>query len=308
MRVVITGANGQLGRAVGAAFAAVTGAHVERWDVALADVTDPAIRDTVSRSAPDVVINCAAWTDVDGAEARPEDAFAANALGPLYLAEGCAACGAAMVHISSNEVFAGEPGRFYFEYDQTAPGSVYARSKLAGERAAAQVLASLYVVRVAWLYGPGGNHFPGKIMAAADRHGALRVVDDEFGNPTYAPDVAAALVRLVQTERYGVYHLVNEGFTNRHGLAQAVLARTGRGHVPVSPIKLHEWPRATQPPAHAVLVNQAAAKLGIRLRTWQQALDEYLHLEHGVAATDRRRWGGDRAGDARMRDEEPPKG
>lgn len=283
MRVLITGANGQLGRAVVAAFSAAPDVHVMGWDVATADITDPMIRDSVAGGAPDLVVNCAAWTDVDGAEAGPEAAFAVNALGPLYLAEGCAVCGAAMVHISTNEVFAGEAGRTYFEYDQPAPRSVYARSKLAGERAAAQALARLYTVRVAWLYGPGGNHFPGKIVAAADRHGALRVVDDEFGNPTYAPDVAAALVRLVATQRYGVYHLVNEGYTSRHGLAQAVLARTGREHVPVSAIKLHEWPRPAQPPAHAVLVNQAAAKLGIRLRPWEDALGEYLRLEQGVA-------------------------
>src|SRR5690606_27041711 len=126
---------------------------------------------------------------------------------------------------------------------------------------------------------PGGNNFPFKMVAAADRHGALRVVADEVGNPTYAPDVAAALVALVQTERYGIYHLVNEGQASRFELAQATLAATGRTHVPLTPIRSEEWPRPAPPPLHAVLVNQAAARQGVVLRPWQEALHEYLQVE-----------------------------
>lgn len=122
----------------------------------------------------------------------------------------------------------------------------------------------------------GGNNFPGKIIAAADKLGALRIVADEVGNPTYAPDVATAIAQLITTERYGIYHLVNRGQTSRFEFAQAVLQATGRGNIPLTPIAHTEWPRPVQPPLHAVLINQAAAALGIELRPWQAAVDEYV--------------------------------
>ncbi len=233
--------------------------------------------------APDVVINASAWTNVDGAEANPDAAYAVNALGPKYLAEGCARCGAALVQVSTNEVFPGHPGIFYREYDRTQAISSYARSKLAGEIAVTQLLHRLYIVRVAWLFGPGGANFPAKIVEAANRLGALRVVSDEFGNPTYAPDAAAAIVRLVESGRYGLYHLVNEGWCSRHQFAQQVLAHSGRGAIELTPISHKEWPRSTQPPLHAVLVNQAGAALGIRLRPWEEAVAEYCRQEFAGA-------------------------
>ncbi len=279
MVCLIVGSSGQLGRAVTAAVQAQAGWQVITRTHRELDISRPETAAAVAALAPDVVINCAAWTAVDEAEAQPDAAYAVNALGPLHLAQGCAACGAALVQVSTNEVFAGAPGVRYYEYDTPAPASVYARSKRAGEVAAATVLQQLYVVRVAWLFGPGGNHFPAKMVAAADRHAALRVVDDEYGNPTYAPDVADAIVALLRTQRFGIYHLVNEGRASRFDLAQAVLAATGRGDVPLTPIGLDEWPRPATPPRHAVLVNQAAAALGIVLRPWQDALAAYLAVE-----------------------------
>ena len=138
------------------------------------------------------------------------------------------------------------------------------------------MLDRLYIIRVAWLFGPGGANFPSKITAAADKMGALRIVADEFGNPTYAPDVAAALLQLIETGRYGIYHLVNSGQASRFAFAQTVLQMNGRGHIPLTPIAHTEWPRPAPPPLHAVLVNQAAAALGITLRPWQAALEEYV--------------------------------
>ena len=278
MHLLITGSRGQLGQALHAHFS--PSHQVTLWSRPEHDVADPATADAVAALAPDVVINAAAWTNVDGAESSPDAAFAVNSLGPKYLAEGCARCGAALVQISSNEVFAGEPGRFYREYEEPGPVTVYARSKAAGERAARQVLDRLYIVRVAWLYGPGGSHFPSKIVAAADKHGSLRVVADEFGNPTYTPDVAGALEQLIATGRYGIYHLVNEGCASRYDWAVELLGLSGRGHIPLTPIPANEWPRPAMPPAHAVLVNQAGATLGIRLRPWQEALAEYVKREY----------------------------
>jgi len=183
------------------------------------------------------------------------------------------------LHISTNEVFAGQQGQYYREYDLPIPSSVYARSKLAGEQAAHAMLDDLRIVRISWLYGLGNNNFPAKICAAADKHGALRVVDDEFGNPTHALDAAVAIQRLITKTPAGIYHLMNSGHTSRYEFARAVLQATGRGHIPVTPIPASQWPRPAQPPAHAVLINQAAAAFGIILRPWQKALADGLPKE-----------------------------
>jgi dTDP-4-dehydrorhamnose reductase len=280
MRVLITGGLGQLGRALQQAFSKRPRSAITVWELGDHDISDPAAAQWVADLSPEVVINAAAWTNVDGAEANPEAAYAANTLAPKYLAEGCARCGAAMLQVSTNEVFAGLPGVFYREYDPLSGGaSTYARSKLAAERAVTQMLDRLYIVRIAWLFGPGGNNFPTKIAAAADRVGSLRVVNDEHSNPTYAPDVAEAMVQLVESGRYGLYHLVNDGWCSRYELAQAVLAASGRGHATLEAIDSSEWVRPTRPPPHAVLLNEAGAALGIRLRPWQEAVEEYCRQE-----------------------------
>lgn len=284
MRVLVAGASGQLGSALRAALEARLH-QVIGWSAPTVDITDPETAGRVAEAQPDVVINAAAWTNVDAAEANPEAAYAVNALGARYLAEGCEACGALLLQVSTNEVFAGAPGRFYFEYDQPSASSVYARSKLAGEIAAASACRRLQIVRIAWLFGPGAENFPTKIAAAADRNGALRVVADEVGNPTFAPDAAAAMVRLVELGRPGIYHLVNGGYASRYELAEAVLRGSGRGHVPLTPIAASEWPRPAQPPLHAVLVNQAAAALGVTLRPWREAVAEYAATLPAPAVT-----------------------
>ncbi|MEM7531435.1 MAG: dTDP-4-dehydrorhamnose reductase [Chloroflexota bacterium] len=281
MHILIVGSNGQLGTALQTVYSQTL--HiVTTWARPTHDITVPTITRQLVELQPDVVINAAAWTNVDGAEDDPQLAYAANALGPKYLAEGCAQCGALMVQVSTNEVFAGAPGQFYREYDQPNPGGVYASSKLAGETAARQVLDRLIIARVSWLYGPTkdnpgmGNNFPSKIREAADKFGELRVVNDEFGTPTYALDAAQAIQQLVELGRVGIYHIVNDGCASRYDVAALALQTSGRGDVPLTPIPLTEWPRPVMPPYHAVLVNEAAAALGVRLRPWQEALSEYV--------------------------------
>lgn len=282
MHVLVVGANGQLGRALAQALES-RGHSMSAWSLPDVDISAPETPARLAELEPDFVINAAAWTDVDGAEANPAAAYAANALGPRFLAEGCERIGKPMLQVSTNEVFAGTPGRIYFEYDEPAPGGTYARSKLAGERAVTMACRQALIVRVAWLFGPGSENFPTKIAAAADRLGALRVVGDEYGNPTYAPDAAAAMVCLVEMGRPGIYHLTNAGHTSRYGLAAVVLQASGRGHVPLTPIAADEWVRATRPPAHAVLANQTAAALGVTLRPWQAAVEEYAATLAAVA-------------------------
>ena len=131
---------------------------------------------------------------------------------------------------------------------------------------------------MAWLFGPGGNNFVTKILAGAEKYGALRVAADEFGNPTYAPDVAAAMARLAETDHYGIYHLTNSGFCSRYEFAREILRLAGKPDLPITPILSADWPRPSKPPLHAVLANTAEPALGITLRPWQEALAEYVGL------------------------------
>lgn len=275
MRVLITGSGGQLGQALVRAAAAYPHLEVLVWARARGDISRPEIVGEIVEQSPDVVINTAAWTQVDEAESNPDGAYAVNALGPLYLAEACRACGAALVQVSTNEVFAGVPGQFYREYDVIQPGGVYARSKAAGERAATATWDQVYIVRVAWLFGRGAGDFPAKILQAAATRPLLRVVADEVGNPTYAPHAAHAILELMQTGHYGVYHLVNEGHASRFEWTEYLFTQLQQA-TKLEPIGLDEWPRPVSPPRHAVLVNQAAAARGIRLPHWQTGVDEYI--------------------------------
>jgi dTDP-4-dehydrorhamnose reductase len=193
MRVVITGAKGQLGRQLVAAFAGNDILEIDFPD----DITRPAARELVADHRPDLVVHAAAYTDVDGCEKDPDLAFRVNALGTQNVALGAQQAGASLLHISTNEVFDGARREPYREWDQVNPTSVYARSKAAAEQIVRDTMAGrFYIVRIAWLFGPGGVNFVTKILAAAAKNGGLRVAADEFGNPTYAPDLAAAVARL----------------------------------------------------------------------------------------------------------------
>ncbi len=271
MRITVTGAKGQLGRQL---MAALAGHAV--WGI---DLPEEDISDRLAAWRPDLVIHAAAYTDVDGCERDPELAFRVNAFGTQNVALAAQRAGAALLYISTNEVFDGTRRDLYREWDLPNPISVYARSKAAGEQIVRDLLVGrFYIVRIAWLFGPGGNNFVTKILAAAEKNGALRVAADEFGNPTYAPDLAAAIARLVATGHHGVYHLTNAGFCSRFEWAREIMRLTGRPDLPIAPILAADWPRPSRPPLHAVLANTVAAGLGIVLRPWQEALAEYIAL------------------------------
>jgi dTDP-4-dehydrorhamnose reductase len=276
MRIFITGYKGQLGRALYAALAEHT---LTGCDLPELDVTDrQGIGTVIADFAPNVVVHAAAWTDVDGCARDPEQAYRVNALGTQNVALACAACDAAMVYVSTNEVFDGRAAEPYREWDPPHPINPYARSKVAGEWLVRHLLTRFYITRTAWLYAPGGRNFsnPHRIIQLADERGALEVVTDEIGNPTYALDLATAIAALIRTGAYGVYHLVNAGHCSRHDFVREVLRISGRGHVPIAPITLGDFPRASTPPRFAPLANTAAAALGITLRPWQKALEAFL--------------------------------
>jgi dTDP-4-dehydrorhamnose reductase len=274
MRVAITGHKGQLGQALQQA---LSDAEILGLDLPEHDITDPAaISDAIGGWQPEVVIHTAAMTDVDGCEREPERAFGVNVLGSHNVALACARCGADMVHVSTNEVFDGRRGRPYYEWDPPSPQSAYARSKAGAEFHVRNLLNSFYVVRTSWLYARGGNNFVTKILAAAGKHGALRVVIDEISAPTYAPDLAGAIARLVDTRHYGIYHFANSGFCSRYDWAVEILRLAGLDHVPVERITTDQWSRDAEPPLYAPIVNFVGAALGINLRPWQAALEAYF--------------------------------
>lgn len=274
MRIVVTGHRGQLGTALREALASEDLLGV---DLPGHDITDPTeIIDTVEGFRPDVVIHAAAMTDVDGCERDPDTAFRINAFGTQNISLACERTGAAMVHVSTNDVFDGTLGRPYYEGDSPSPQSVYARSKAAAELHVRTLLNHFYIVRTAWLYARGGNNFPAKIVAAADRLGALKVVTDEVSAPTYAPDLAKAIAQLIRTGHYGIYHFTNSGICSRHDWACKILELAGRGHVPVEPITTDQWQRAAPPPLYAPIANLSGAALGITLQPWEEGLAEYF--------------------------------
>ncbi len=273
MRIAITGDKGQLGTALKAA---LPGADLILVDLPEWDITDPGQAARLADSRPDVMIHCAAMTDVDGCARNPDLAYHVNAFGTQNVALACQKAGAALVHISTNEVFDGTATEPYRELDPTHAINPYGASKLAAEQIAAGLVRELYIVRISWLFAAGGKNFVSKMVELADKHGELRVVADEIANPTYAPDLAAALARLIQTEQYGIYHLTNAGYCSRHEFAVEIMKQGGRAHVPVLAITSAQFQRASKPPLFAPLHNTAGAALGITLRPWQAALAAYF--------------------------------
>jgi len=282
MRIVITGHKGQLGRALQGILGPgaprpLGGCDIAGLDLPEVDITDPRAADRAVREAePDLVIHTAAMTDVDGCQRDPELAFRVNVLGTQNVALACVRAGADLVHVSTNDVFDGRLGRPYYEWDRPSPLSIYAQSKAAAEGCIQALGRRYYIVRTAWLYARGGSNFVTKIIAAADRHGALRVVTDEVSAPTYAPDLAEAIARLAATGQYGIYHFTNSGTCSRYEWARRILELSGRGQVAVEPITHDQWPRPAPPPLFCPIVNLAGAALGITLRPWEVALRAYF--------------------------------
>ena len=250
MKILLTGANGQLGQAL-------QGELVRDELVALdhqhLDITqlDP-MRRAVQAFCPDLVINTAAYNNVDGAESNPLAAYRVNALGPRNLAVVTASVGMPLLHISTDYVFDGTSRRPYHEFDHPHPLSVYAVSKLAGEEAVRSLNPKHYLVRTAWLYHVVGRNFAKTICSLAQQQPAVRVVNDQVGSPTYAPHLATAIATLIRSGAFGIYHLVNQGAASWYELTCALYRQLGIA-TPVCPITMLEFPRPAKRPAYSVL-------------------------------------------------------
>ncbi len=289
MRVAVTGAGGRLGRALVAAlqnapFTGLSGPIT--WDRTAFDLDAPeSINALLDRDRPEAVIHTAAWTDVDGCAREPRTARRRNAEAVHVLAEATAARDIDLVHVSTNEVFDGRrtDGRGYAADDRTNPINPYGSTKLEGEIVASAAYrgrkARLGVVRTAWLYGPPGNDFPTKILAAAERSRIagepLQVVGDEFGSPTFTQDVADAVVDLLGSgEVGGFHHVVNAGVASRAAWARELFRQAGLD-IAIVEVPASTWSRASTPPAWGVL-EPTPLPGGEPLRSWPEALADYL--------------------------------
>jgi dTDP-4-dehydrorhamnose reductase len=269
MKVLITGAGGQLGRALSLVLTnheLIALGHAQ-LDIARFDE----VREAVTATRPDIVINAAAYTNVDGAETDQDGAYRINALGPRNLAVVTAEEDIPILNLSTDYVFDGLGNRPYHEFDLTNPLSIYAKTKLAGEGTVASLNPRHYTVRTAWLYHSEGKNFPRTMLAQAHRE-EVRVVSDQYGSPTYAPHLAKAIADLIETGAYGLYHFAGHGGASWFELTQKLYQMLGI-KTSVRPVATSEFPRPAHRPRYSVLTTIQDPR--ILLPPWEEGLKEF---------------------------------
>jgi dTDP-4-dehydrorhamnose reductase len=281
-RYLITGAQGMLGRDLQAALASASGdRQVTALDRAELDISDP-LACHAAVAGYDVVLNAAAYTDVDAAEADEQSAHLVNAIGAENLATACRTVGAVLVQYSTDYVFDGQQSEPYAEDAPLAPVSAYGRTKAAGERLArAANPHGTIILRTAWLYGEHGGNFVHTMMRLYRERGELQVVDDQHGQPTWTRDLAEQTVRMLDAGvRSATLHGTNSGVTTWYGFAQAIVENLGGDPADVTAVSSTAFPRAARRPAHSELGHEGWALLGLpALRPWRDALDEMMAAE-----------------------------
>ena len=277
MRVLITGANGQLGSEL----KELLSPHhkVYAYDLDL-DVTDREhIISEVQKVKPEAVIHCAAYTDVDGCELDPERATLVNDVGTGHVVLACQQVNAIMVYVSTDFVFDGKTDRPYNETDTPNPINVYGKTKLAGEKRVVNGFDRFFIVRTSWLFGLHGENFVKTILRSANQKGELTIVDNQTGSPTYARDLAGKMVELVNTDKYGTYHISNSGQTTWYSFAHDILDAAGLDGVEVSATTSERLNRPAKRPSYSVLANGALMSSGLApLRNYRNALSDLLNV------------------------------
>lgn len=300
MKLFITGGKGQLGTElqdmlrsgyaeIGAISTAYADAEVLAVDKEDLDLTDfAALQQMLQQFAPNIILNCAAFTNVDGCETNQDTAFLVNSVVPQQLTLYAEKAGCKLVQVSTDYVFAGDGNIPYKEWDMCVPKSVYGKSKFLGEQYALQC-SNTFVVRTAWLYGYHGSNFIKTIVKAAKAGKNLKVVKDQLGNPTNANDLAYHILKLALTEQYGIYHCTNDGTCSWYEFACAFLEMAGIDNQPAA-CSTEEFyagkePKPANRPAYSALDNMALRNtVGDEMRTWQDALAQYMKngLERGI--------------------------
>lgn len=284
MKILIVGNKGQLGSELTECFArkktelGTPALLLEENDVCGVDFDELDISDSAAvkeyfrNKSFDCVINCAAYTDVNGCESHPDVALKANALGPRNLAFACEETGAKLLHVSTDYVFSGEGTVPYTEFDRCDPKSVYGKSKLLGEEYVRQICPRSFIVRTAWLYGYYGKNFVKTIVRAARERGELSVVNDQRGNPTNAADLAHHIIKLCESEEYGIYHATGAGECSWFDFASEIVAQFGVSAA-VRPCTTEEYPTPAKRPAYSSLRNlMLECTVGDEFRDWKTAL------------------------------------
>lgn len=276
-KVLITGCNGQLGKALNQLLAD-TSVEIINTDVADMDICDlEQVLVLVKRECPDTIINCAAHTAVDKCETDEDNARRINAEGPRNLAIAAKETNAVLVQVSTDYVFDGDTDKPYVETDTPHPQSVYGSTKLAGEQAVMEILDSYYIVRTAWLYGEG-NNFVKTMLRLAKERDTLTVVNDQFGSPTSALELGRMILHIVDSGQYGIYHGTCEGITNWYEFARKIFELADI-RVNVQPVTTAEYPASVaKRPAYSVLENHKLNSQGnYRMKNWEDALKEYMN-------------------------------
>lgn len=283
-KIIVTGANGQLGRAINAEYANCTDIELINTDVGNPDIAEMDITNIdkvlsfVREVKPDAIINCAAHTNVDACETQEELAYKINAIGPRNLAIASSEVGAKLMHISTDYVFDGNGTRPYIEFDAPGPQSAYGRTKLAGEQMVKQFSKEFYIVRTAWLYGDGKN-FARTMLRLATDHDEIKVVNDQVGSPTSAVELAKAIRSLMFTENYGLFHGTCEGDCSWADFATEVLRLAG-SKTKIIPISSEEYGAPANRPHYSILDNYMLRLTGgYTFANWQDAIEVYMKNE-----------------------------
>ncbi len=278
MKVLVTGVKGQLGYDVVNELTA-RGHEAIGVDVQDMDITDAeAVDRVIKAAAPDAVIHCAAYTAVDAAEDNEEICRRVNAGGTQNIANVCKELDIKMIYISTDYVFNGEGERPWEPDDRREPVSVYGQTKYEGELAVQNTLEKYFIVRIAWVFGINGKNFVKTMLKLAETHDTLRVVDDQFGSPTYTFDLSKLLVDMIETEKYGVYHATNEGICSWYEFACAIFKEAGLGDkITVNPVSTAEYGAKASRPANSRMSKEKLTQNGFKkLPPWQDALKRYV--------------------------------
>lgn len=276
MKVLVTGVGGQLGYDVCKQLDHL-GIENKGVDVADFDLTDDgAVMAYVRDMAPDTIIHCAAYTNVDKAETQPEVCAAVNGMGTLNMVRAALAVGAKLAYVSTDYVFSGEGDKPFEVNDPYGAKNVYGLTKAQGEEAVLSLMQRYFIVRTAWVFGSNGHNFVKTMLRLGAEKSDVNVVCDQVGSPTYTPDLAALLCGMIQTDRYGVYHATNEGFCSWAEFATAIMRMGGR-RCTVHPVTTAEYGSATKRPANSRLSKASLDAAGFRrLPAWEDALARFL--------------------------------
>lgn len=279
MKVLVTGINGQLGHDVMGELKK-RGHEAVGVDIGEMDITDAGcVKRVMTQTAPEAVIHCSAYTAVDRAEEEVELCRRVNAEGTKNVAEVCAGLDCKLLYLSTDYIFSGEGKRPWEPGDVPDPLNVYGLTKFEGEQEIKSRMDKYFIVRISWVFGVNGNNFIKTMLRLGRENGAVRVVDDQIGSPTYTYDLAVLLVDMIETEKYGEYHASNEGICSWYEFAKEIFAAAGMNEVEVTPVSSEEFPAKAKRPKNSRMSKEKLVKNGFnKLPSWQDAVKRYVTL------------------------------